>query len=684
VGSPDTELAANTVNMKFSVIIVNFNVKDFLAQALRTIRKSIDYAAQNRPGLESEIFVVDNASDDGSVEMLRSQFPDVITIANKKNVGFAGANNVALAQSRGEFILLINPDTVVQEDTVDVMISAFEKDPALGMAGCKILNPDGTLQLACRRGFPTPWVAFAKISGLSLLLPKTKLFGRYNVTYRDPDESYEVDAISGSFMMIRRAVYEQVGGLDDTFFMYGEDLDWCYRIQKSGWKIFYIAETQIIHYKGESTRRSDIDEIRTFYKAMSVFVEKNISRSPVIKGLLNATIWMRALLAWGHRSVQGIVPAAVDFLIVNLAFLSAEYLWLGDVLHFPDYAYPTIFIVPPLILIGVIAFTGGYKQHRLSVSRAFIAVTVTIILISAITFFFKDYAFSRMVVLITGAILIVLIPGWRLFIRLFGRVPGVGGMFKMSPRRTLIVGINPLTPEIIKKLRKRIQDSYRIIGIIDTTRQRVGEEVQGIPVIGSITNIGKVVREHRISDVIFSPETLSYGEILSVISKSNDRSVNYKLIPTDMEVVIGKGTIDQLDEVPLIEIEYNINRQFNRVTKRIFDIGLGLLLLVSIYPFRTLLVSRKNRTGENWIDRLPKVLAGAMSFVGPSADTIGPNGMFLGKPGLTGLVQLQRGNELDPGDIHNYNVYYAKNQSFFMDVEILLKNCILYLTSDNS
>jgi O-antigen biosynthesis protein len=670
--------------MKFSVIIVNFNVKDFLAQALRTIRKSIDYAAQNRPGFESEIFVVDNASDDGSVEMLRSQFPDVTTIVNEKNLGFASANNRALAQSRGEFILLINPDTVVQEDTVDVMISAFEEDPALGMAGCKILNPDGTLQLACRRGFPTPWVAFTKISGLSLLFPRTKLFGKYNVTYRDPGESYEVDAISGSFMMIRRTVYEEVGGLDETFFMYGEDLDWCYRIQKSGWKIFYIAGTQIIHYKGESTRRSDIDEIRTFYKAMSVFVEKNISRSPVIKGLLNATIWMRALLAWGHRSLQGVVPAAVDFLFVNLALLFAEYLWLGDIFHFPGYAYPTIFIVPPLILISVIAFTGGYSHHRLSVSRAFIAVAITIILISAITFFFKDYAFSRMVVLISGAILIVFIPGWRLFIRLFGRVPGVGGLFKMSPRRTLIVGINPLTPEIIKKLRKRIQDSYRIIGIIDTTRQRVGEDVQGIPVIGSITNIGKVVQEHRISDVIFSPETLTYGEILAVISKSNDRSVNYKLVPTDMEVVIGKGTIDQLDEVPLIEIEYNINRQFNRFTKRILDIGLGLLLLLSIYPFRTLLVSRKNRTRDNWVDRLPKVLSGAMSFVGPPADTIGPNGTFLGKPGLTGLVQLQRGNELDPGDIHNYNVYYAKNQSFFMDIEILLKNCIVHLTSEKS
>jgi len=670
--------------MRFSIIIVNFNVKNFLAQALRTIRKSIDFAVQHRPYLETEIIVVDNASDDGSIEMLRSHFPGVITIENKMNVGFARANNTALAQSRGDYMLLINPDTLVQEDTIHVMLTVFENNPEIGMAGCRILNPDGTLQLACRRGFPTPWVAFTKISGLSALFPKSKLFGKYNVTYRDHDESYEVDAISGSFMMIRRAVYEQVGGLDETFFMYGEDLDWCYRIQQTGWKIQYVADTQIIHYKGESTRRSDIDEIRTFYKAMSVFVEKNISRSPIIKGLLNATIWMRALLAWGNRSGYVLVPATVDLIMVNLALIAAEYIWLGRVFHFPDYAYPTILIVPAMILISVIAWMGGYTKHRLSVSRSFIAVAITFVLVSAITFFFKDYAFSRMVVLISGTLSLLLIPGWRLFIRLFGRVSGVSGLFKLSPRRTLIVGINPLTPEIIKKLRKRIQESYRIVGIIDTTRQRVGENVFGIPVVGSINNIGKVVKEYRISDVIFSPETLSYAEILSVISRSNDRSVNYKIIPTDMEVVIGKGAIDQLDEVPLIEIEYRINKQINRLTKRIFDVGLGMLLLVSIYPFRTLLVRRKNKNTGHWIDMIPQIISGSMSFVGPPADTVSSNGTFLGKPGLTGLVQLQRDNDLEPGDIHNYNIYYAKNHSFFMDVEILMKNCILTLTSKKS
>jgi O-antigen biosynthesis protein len=665
--------------MQCSVIIVNYNVKDFLSQALQTLRKSLAYAAQKRPGMQSEIFVVDNASEDGSVEMVRNQFPDVHCIANTENVGFARANNMALTRARGACLLLINPDTLVQEDTVDVMLRAFDDDPKIGMAGCKILNPDGTLQLACRRGFPTPWVAFTKISGLSTLFPRSKMFGKYNVTYRDPDRSYEVDAISGSFMMMRREAYEQVGGLDETFFMYGEDLDWCYRTQKAGWEIMYIADTQIIHYKGESTRRSDIDEIRTFYKAMSVFVEKNISRSPVVTAILNVTIWLRALLAWIGHSMYIIVPVAIDFLVMNLALLAGEYLWLGHVFHFPDYAYPAVNLVPPLVLISAIGFSGAYTQHRMSVSRTFVAVLITFVLISAITFFFKGYAFSRMVVLIAGTVSLLAIPGWRLFVRLFGRMRGISGLFKLSPRRTLIVGINPRTPEIIKRLRKRIEDSYQIVGIIDTSRQRIGDSINGIPVLGSIANVGKVTKEERISDVIFAPETLSYGEILSVISKSNDRSVNYKLIPTNMDVVIGKGTIDQLDELPLIEIEYRINQPFNRFVKRVFDMLVGTVFLISVYPFRTL--QRKRRDRKSWLDDLPEIVRGSMSFVGPPAAVIPKNDTFLGKPGVTGLVQLQDPDDLDDDDIHKYNVYYAKNQSFLMDIEILLKNIILQLTS---
>src|SRR5512138_2330859 len=214
--------------MDLSVIIVNYNVRQFLESSLLSIQRALQ-------GMSGEIFVVDNASEDGSVEMVRRKFPGVRCIENRENIGFSRANNIALAQATGDLILLINPDTIVQEDTFRVMKAFFDATPDAGCAGCTILNPDGSFQLPCRRSFPTPWVAFTKIFGLSALFPRSRIFGQYNLTYLDPQKTYRVDAISGSFMMVRRSVVEKVGGLDESFFMYGEDLDWCFRIGEAGY-----------------------------------------------------------------------------------------------------------------------------------------------------------------------------------------------------------------------------------------------------------------------------------------------------------------------------------------------------------------------------------------------------------------------------------------------------------------
>jgi O-antigen biosynthesis protein len=214
------------MQVDLSIIIVNYNVKVFLQNLLDSINK----ASAN---LQTEIIIVDNASDDGSVEFLREKYPSVKLIINKTNLGFGKANNLALREAKGKFILLLNPDTIVAEDTFIKMIEFFNQTPEAGLAGCKILNPDGTLQLPCRRSFPGPWTSFTKVTGLSSLFPKSRIFARYNLTYLDENETYEVDAISGSFMMMKKEVYDKVGGFDEQFFMYGEDLDLCYRIQKA-------------------------------------------------------------------------------------------------------------------------------------------------------------------------------------------------------------------------------------------------------------------------------------------------------------------------------------------------------------------------------------------------------------------------------------------------------------------
>ena len=213
--------------IKLSIIIVNFNVKQYLRELLTSLKEA-------SKDISSEIIVVDNHSVDGSQHMVKSEFSEVKLIENSVNTGFAKGCNIGIKQSCGEFILLINPDTIVEKDTLERMLIFFEDHNDCGAAGCKILNPDGTLQLACRRSFPTPVSALLKLTGLSSLFPKNRFFGKYNLSYLPENEIAEVDAVSGSFMMFRREIIDRIGYLDESYFMYGEDLDFCYRIKENG------------------------------------------------------------------------------------------------------------------------------------------------------------------------------------------------------------------------------------------------------------------------------------------------------------------------------------------------------------------------------------------------------------------------------------------------------------------
>ncbi|MCK4530431.1 MAG: glycosyltransferase family 2 protein, partial [Candidatus Marinimicrobia bacterium] len=230
-------------NPDISIIIVSYNVKTFLQHCIHSVQKA-------SRGLNTELFVVDNRSIDGTGEMVQREFSEVNFIGNDKNLGFGKANNQALKRSRGKYILFLNPDTLIEENTLRVFLEFMDANEKVGIAGPKILNSDGSLQLACRRSFPSPSIALPKLLGLSNLFPKNKLLGKYNLTYLDPDKSYAVDAVSGSFMFCRGSLIRELGGFDEDFFMYGEDLDLCRRVQLKESLVYYVANTTIIHHKG--------------------------------------------------------------------------------------------------------------------------------------------------------------------------------------------------------------------------------------------------------------------------------------------------------------------------------------------------------------------------------------------------------------------------------------------------
>jgi hypothetical protein len=360
-----------------SIIIVNYNVKEFLLNLL----DSIYNASKN---LSVEIIIVDNNSDDGSIESVNAKYPNVITIANKENKGFGFANNQGLEIARGDFILLLNPDTLVREDTFDKMISFMKEDPKIGLAGCKVLNPDGSLQLACRRSFPGPWVSLTKVVGLSKMFPKSRLFAKYNLTYLNENENYEVDAVSGSFMMLSKEAYQKTGGFDTDFFMYGEDLDLCYRVQQNDLKVYYCSSTSIIHYKGESTKRSKIDETGIFYDAMHLFVEKHFSSSFIIKSILQFGIILRKLLTFINLNKYIIIGLVLDFFSFFFLIQISEELYAGERWKgFPEFAKPMVYIVPSIFVIIISALFGAYKKNSLSVLRSLLSLFAGFIIITS-------------------------------------------------------------------------------------------------------------------------------------------------------------------------------------------------------------------------------------------------------------------------------------------------------------
>ncbi|MBA3971510.1 MAG: glycosyltransferase family 2 protein, partial [Bacteroidetes bacterium] len=308
--------------MKLSVIIVNYNVQHFLEQCLHSVRKAVK-------NVSAEIFVVDNNSVDGSTAMVKQKFPEVQLIENKKNTGFSFANNQAMRIANGEYILLLNPDTVVEEDTFEKVIAFMDAHPDAGGLGVKMLDGKGNFLPESKRGLPTPAVAFYKIFGLSRLFPRSKTFGKYHLGFLDKDKTHEVDILSGAFMLMRKSVLDKVGLLDETFFMYGEDIDLSYRIQLGGYKNYYFPETRIIHYKGESTKKSSVNYVFVFYKAMVIFAQKHFSQNnaKTFSFLINIAIWLRAGAAIGIRFLKSIALPAFDFALIfaGLIFIKDYY-----------------------------------------------------------------------------------------------------------------------------------------------------------------------------------------------------------------------------------------------------------------------------------------------------------------------------------------------------------------------
>jgi len=648
--------------MKLSIIIVNYNVEHFLEQCLHSVRKAIK-------DIPSEIFVVDNSSVDGSVEMVKNKFPEVKIIANEKNVGFSRANNQAIQAAQGEYILLLNPDTVVQEDTFEKTIKFMNEHQDAGALGVMMLDGKGNFLPESKRGLPTPSVAFYKVFGLSALFPTSKTFGKYHLGYLDKNSTHEVDVLAGAFMLIRKSVLDKIGLLDETFFMYGEDIDLSYRITLAGYKNYYFPETRIIHYKGESTKKSSVNYVLVFYNAMAIFAKKHFAKNQakLFSLLIYFAIALRAGIALTKRFFKQIFIPLMDasILYAGLYFIKNYYEYNVKYVAYPEKLVLLAFGVYVFVWLFSVFLSGGYdKPIRLQkIVRGIFWGTGFILITYALLP--EEYRFSRALILIGTGWATIAMLATRMLFHLFGIKEFL--LEGSTSKRLAIVGSEGEFKRVIALLK----ESSVKIGFTGFVSSEGNGSVTNpsIDYLGRFHQLQEIMEMYKIDEVIFCAKNISSEKIIDAMSLQGNEGVEFKIAPQESFSIIGSNSIDTAGDLYTLDVN-SVNKSSNRRKKRIIDVSFSILF-VTLLPVLLFAV----RNPFSFIGNIFKVLFGFRTWVGyaePSAISHQP------------LANSQQQGILSPADslksthvtteiAERLNKIYAKDYSVKNDVAIILK-----------
>ena len=523
--------------MDLSVIIVNYNVKYFMENTIRSVNESVK-------DLSYEIIVIDNASKDGSAEYITEKFPEINYIYNDSNLGFAKANNQGLKIAKGKYILILNPDTIVKEMSINYLIDYLEKNPETGLATCKIIGPEGTLDPSCHRSFPTMWNSFCHLSGLSSLVPKTRLFASYNLSYLEDDRIAEVDAVSGSFMLLRRDIIDKGVLMPEEYFMYGEDLDFCYQIKIQGYKIEYVPIAEIIHYRGQSSKKDKIKLRKYFFDSMKIFVKKNYTSkySFFFKFILDLAIMFSFLVSIGKIVFRIYLLPIIDVISYMVG------LWLAIICYKPllmvlgkidKDATPVInfemyFGVSALyitIILSILYFTKLYSEYKFSYRKFLLSVSYVILITLSITYFMKIFAFSRMILAVMLSVSTLLMLGWR-FVLL--------RKMKFFLDKTLIIGIDNVSSKLINHEQIMANEGKVISGFVDATEENLGKSIGRYAVLGNIENIKEIIKIEEANSVIFSLKSIPLSKILVYRDMLEYLKVSYRILPDLIDIDNGR------------------------------------------------------------------------------------------------------------------------------------------------
>ncbi len=585
--------------MQLSVIIVNYNVKYFLEQCLYSVNKSC-------LGIDAEIIVVDNNSTDGSRLYLEPAFPTVNFTWNTLNVGFAKANNQALAKAKGDFILFLNPDTILAEDSIAKCLAFFNANSRAGAIGIKMVDGSGNFLKESKRAFPSPLTSLFKLSGLSRLFPHSKLFAKYHLGHLSENTNHEVDVLAGAFMMIPKKVLDKIGNFDERFFMYGEDVDLSFRIQKAGYTNFYFSESTIIHFKGESTKRGSLNYVRLFYKAMSFFVKKHYSGSKagVFIFLIQVAILLRAFFSAIGNLLKKIGLPILDAAVILSAFWLTRLWWNNFIRQEENYSPNVLFIAFPVFtaLFLITAYYSGlydkgYKQSQLVRSAAIAAL----VLLSVYALLPDSVRFSRGILIIGILMAFVLMNTIRLLFIKWGYLETRNEYDER--RQTIVVAAEKDFIAITGMLNKA--------GMPERVLGRVGTEGSGsIPRLGNIEQLPDLIKKYPVKEIIFCENGLSFKDIISMIT-STAENVRNKFHASGSNSIVGSDSKDTSGDYIADSKKYKIGLPLQRRNKRLLDIIIAIFFIIAI-PVIIFLQKRPNAFYKNVF----AVLTGKKTWIG--------------------------------------------------------------------
>ena len=610
-----------------------------------------------------EVIVVDNCSIDGSVEMVKNKFPQIQLVENKDNTGFAKANNQAISLATGEYVLLLNPDTVVEEDTFVKCIECMDANQKVGGLGVKMIDGKGEFLPESKRGLPTPWVAFYKIFGLSSIFKNSRKLGRYHLSYLSKDKNHEVEILSGAFMMLRKTALDKVGLLDDNFFMYGEDIDLSYRLTQAGYLNYYFSETSIIHYKGESTKKSSVNYVFVFYKAMIIFAKKHFSEknASYFSFLIHLAIYFRAGLALTVRFFKRAVIPIIDFAAIATAlfFLVQNY----QVIKGIDYEWTILKWAIPAYSVTWILWTflfGGYDKpiKFLKIMQGVLAGTACILIIYALLP--KSVQFSRMIILLGAASTMISFAITRTIYH-FLQLSGYSFAKNINSKFAIVGG--PEEADRVSNLLNQITGNIEELSLVYPNNT---EKPPGYT--GNLDQINQIIQIKDIDEVIFCARDLPSRRIIELMSTLDIKNLEYKIAQPESLYLIGSNSIDTSGDLYMIDIN-SVNLPQNRRSKRVLDLIVSLSI-IALFPL--LIWFAKNKWG--FLINTLAVTLGVKTWVSYSPEM---NELKINLPRLKRGVLSPASifdNKLVSEKLEKINLIYAKDYRISTDLSIIIKS----------